>query len=100
MDAQQRLDLANQIEALAPKASRGPWMADVKTNLGRNWLVCFLGQDMDNTADHIVTTQNVHASEATSRPEIDAQLIPLLVNNARTIVDALRLAAATAGPAS
>lgn len=88
------LDLANEIERLAPKASRGPWMADVKTNIGQNWLIAFLGWDIDNASEHIVTTDRVHASEASSRPEIDAQLIPLMFNNARTIVDALRLAAA------
>ena len=89
-----KFDLANEIERLAREASRGPWMADVKTNLGTNWLIAFLGQDIDSTADHIVTTDHVHASEATSQPEIDAQLIPLLVNNARAIIDALRFHAA------
>ena len=66
----------------------------MKANLGDNWMIAFLGMDPDCVGDHIVTTDGMHASEATSRPEIDAQLIPLLVNNARRIVDALRFQAA------
>jgi hypothetical protein len=94
------LDLANDIERLSRERSRGPWKADVKANIGENWMIAFLGQDADCRADHIVTTDHVHASEATSRPEIDAQIIPLLVNNARAIVDALRFQAAARGEAA
>lgn len=74
-----------ELEVLMPLISTGPWMADTKDNVGKNWMLASFGQARDN-AEWILTTDHVHASELDGDAEADAKfcalarnLLPLLI---------------------
>ena len=72
--------IIDALDALEPKVSTGPWMADATVNVGENWLVAHCGYGRDGK-DHLVTTDHVHASEMDGDAKTDAEFIALVRNH-------------------
>lgn len=85
-------------EARCKAATPGPWKYDAVENVGENWLIGVIntGVDYDWKAQHIVTTDNLHASRCTSGGAIeDAQFIAAARTDLPRALKALRMAMAS-----
>ena len=89
--------LLAEAEALLPLVSTGPWMADVKENIGKNWHIASFGAS--DTGDWILTTDHIRCSEMESNDaEADAKfcalarnLMPLLIERYKVLVGQKRI---------
>lgn len=87
------LELANALHAAERRATTGPWRSNTADKMGEDWLIASFGHDEERNADMILTTDCVRASQLDSDgAAADVEFIVLCRNNARQIVDALRLA--------
>lgn len=59
---------------LERQMSAGPWKVAQGPYDGSDWMIASLGAD-HNGIEWYITTDRVHASEATSEPEADARAI-------------------------
>lgn len=74
------LAIIQAIDKLETEMSSGPFKADTMEYVGENWLIATFGDDREGVG-HILTTDRVHASEATSNPEADAAFFALVRNH-------------------
>ena len=88
--------LVSEIETLLPLISTGPWKADIKENVGKNWLLASMGADRDG-AQWILTTDHVHASELDGDAEADAKFCAAARNVMPLLIEALRKGSASSG---
>lgn len=87
--------LLAEYELLADEITNGPWMADTKENIGKNWLVASFGEN--ENGNWILTTDHVRCSDLVNNDaEADAKfcalarnILPLLVDKFRSAVDEL-----------